>query len=114
MKEEDFIKEQNVSNDEIEKEVLEARVSAFRKKEQLLIVEQILYWFRDILTMQLDVNSSNLIYPSFIERLEEVSYQYSEDQIIVMIKHIEELGIRINKNLPESQIWQDTFRKLVI
>jgi len=114
MKEDNFIKEKNVSNDGIKKEVLEARISAVRKKEQLLIVEQILYWFRDILTMQLDVNSSNLIYPSFIDRLEEVSDQYSEDQIILMIKHIEELGIRVNKNLPESQIWQDTFRKLVI
>jgi len=114
MKEDEFIKEQNVSNDGIEKEVLEARISAFRKKEQLLIVEQILYWFRDILTMQLDLNSSNLFYPSFTDRLEEVSEQYSEDQIILMIKHIEELGIRVNKNLPESQIWQDTFRKLVI
>lgn len=101
-------------DESISKEVLEARLAAYRKQDQHMIVDQMLYWLRDILAVQIEMKPSSLFYNTYYERLEQLAVRYQRDEILCMIQHIEQLSQRMNTTLPERQVLENTFREMIV
>jgi DNA polymerase III gamma/tau subunit len=79
-----------------------------------MIVDQMLYWLRDILAVQIEMEPSSLFYNTYYERLEQLAVRYQRDEILCMIQHIEQLSQRMNTTLPERQVLENTFREMIV
>ena len=103
----------NADDESISREVLEARLAAYRKQDQHMIIDQMLYWLRDILAVQIGMEPSSLFFNTYHERLKELGARYQRDEVLLMIQHIEQLSQRMNTTLPERQVLEDTFREMI-
>ncbi|MFL2876542.1 MAG: ATP-binding protein [Pontiellaceae bacterium] len=106
--------DQSQDDDSLSKEVLEARLAAYRKQDQYMIVEQLLYWVRDILAVQMEMAPSSLLFPSYYERLAELGARYHQDELLLMLQGIEHLSHRMSTALPERQVLEDAFREMIV
>ena len=106
--------DQSKDNDSISKEVLDARLAAYRKQDQRMIVEQLLYWLRDIIAVQMEMASSSLFFPAYYERLVELGARYHRDELLLMVQCIEQLSRRMSTTLPERQVLEDAFREMIV
>ena len=106
--------DQSQDDDSLSKEVLEARLTAYRKQDQHMIVEQLLYWVRDILAVQMEMAPSSLLFPSYYERLAELGARYHQDELLLMLQGIEQLSHRMSTALPERQVLEDAFREMIV
>ena len=106
--------DQSQDDDSLSKEVLEASLTAYRKQDQHMIVEQLLYWVRDILAVQMEMAPSSLLFPSYYERLAELGARYHQDELLLMLQGIEQLSHRMSTALPERQVLEDAFREMIV
>ena len=106
--------DQSIDDESISKEVLDARLVAYRKQDQHTIIDQLLYWLRDILAVQTEVALSSIFFSTYYERLVELGARYHRDELLFMVQGIEQLSQRINTTLPERQVLEDAFREMII
>ncbi|HBO88128.1 MAG TPA: hypothetical protein DD620_05215, partial [Verrucomicrobia bacterium] len=106
--------DQSKDDDSISKEVLDARLAAYRKQDQHMIVEQLLYWLRDIVAVQMELAPSSLFFPTYYERLAELGARYHLDELLFMLQGIEQLSRRMSTTLPERQVLEDAFREMIV
>ena len=106
--------DQSKDDDSLSKEVLEARLAAYRKQDQHMIVEQLLYWLRDIVAVQMEMETASLFFPAHYDRLAELGARYNRDELLLMLQGIEQLSQRMSTTLPERQVLEDAFRKMVV
>ena len=106
--------DQSKDDDSISKEVLDARLAAYRKQDQHMIVEQLLYWLRDIVAVQMELAPSSLFFPAYYERLAELGARYHLDELLFMLQGIEQLSRRMSTTLPERQVLEDAFREMIV
>lgn len=106
--------DQSIDNESISKEVLDARLAAYRKQDQHMIVEQLLYWLRDIVAVKMKMAPSSLFFPAYYERLAELGARYHRDELLLMVKIIEQLSRRMITTLPEREVLEDAFREMIV
>ncbi len=95
------------------KEILEARTNAQLKAVQSDVFRIMLDWHRDILMLVSKVNEKHLIFPASQSLLAEQATQHTPVSALQAIQGVEGMAIRLNRNIPIAQIFDEAFRKLV-
>ena len=110
---EEEVKATSESEMELSKDVVEARLSSDRKLIEESIVTQLLRWLHDVLSVKLGVNENKLHYIDLSDQLGDIALRYSTDEILLMIRELEDLKQKLDTNLLERYVFEDVFRKMI-
>ncbi|MBN2786547.1 MAG: hypothetical protein JXR25_17150 [Pontiellaceae bacterium] len=95
------------------KEILAARTLARLKEVLAEILQAMLDWHRDILLLTSGVGEEHLIYGEERKNLAEQAKLHTQGSALKAMEIVEGIGTRLNRNIPELQIFDEAFRKLV-
>jgi DNA polymerase III delta prime subunit len=95
------------------KEVLEARTNARLKEVQAEVFRIMLDWHRDILMLVCKVDEEHLIFSADRDMLAGQAKAHTQASALQSIQVIEGMAIRLDRNIPATQIFDEAFRKLV-
>jgi len=95
------------------KETLDARTNARLKEVQSEVFRIMLDWHRDILMLACKVDEEHLIFSAHREILAEQAEQHTPASTLQAIQVVEGMAIRLARNIPPAQIFDEAFRKLV-
>jgi DNA polymerase-3 subunit delta' len=110
---EETVKAELESEIELSKEVLEARLSSDRKLIQESVVTQLLRWLHDLLLVRAGSTQNDIYFIDRIDQLRGIAKKYSSDDILMMLRYIEDLKQRLDTNLPDQHVFEDVFRKMI-
>jgi DNA polymerase-3 subunit delta' len=95
------------------KDILAARTNARLKEVQAQVFRVMLDWHRDVLMLVSRVDEDHLIYPGDITVLAEQARQHTAASALQSIQVVEGMARRLDRNIPDAQIFDEAFRKLV-
>ncbi|WP_372795913.1 ATP-binding protein [Pontiella sp.] len=95
------------------KVILEARTNARLKEVQADVFRVMLDWHRDVLMLASGVDADQLIFPDDRGTLEEQAKLHTQGSALKAIQEIEAMARRLDRNIPDLQIFDEAFRKLV-
>lgn len=110
---EEAIKAELEAEIELSKEVLEARLSSDRKLIRESAVTQLLRWLHDVLLVKSGPTQKDLYFIDRVDQLRGIANRYSADDILMMLRDIENLKQRLDTNLPEQLVFENVFRKMI-
>ncbi|MCF7816727.1 MAG: hypothetical protein K9M54_02495 [Kiritimatiellales bacterium] len=95
------------------KEILAARTNARLKEVQGEVFRVMLDWHRDILMFVSKVDAAHLIFPKDLNALAEQAKQHTQPSALQAIQVVEGMARRLDRNIPDTQIFDEAFRKLI-
>lgn len=111
--EEEFGAEEEALEESKVKDILLARTNARLKEVQAEVFRVILDWHRDLLLMVSNVESRHLIHANQLGELEEQAKLHTPASVLQAIQIIETMAQRLNRNIPDVQVFDEAFRKLI-
>jgi DNA polymerase-3 subunit delta' len=94
------------------KDILAARINARLKEVQSEVFRVMLDWYRDILMLVSKVDDGHLIFGNDKKALVEQSGQHTQSSALQGIQVVEGMARRLDRNIPDMQIFDEAFRKL--
>lgn len=94
------------------KVILEARTNARLKEVQADVFRVMLDWQRDVLMLTSGVGASELIFSNDFETLQEQAKIHNQGSALKAVQEIEAMSRRVDRNIPDLQIFDESFRKL--
>lgn len=88
--------------EEVEKSVLDARVSSASKECRAHILRSMVMWYRDLLMIVTGADESVLHYPDRLSYLKEQAHGMNEAGLLKTIDAIEDLNASLDRNMPRS------------
>jgi DNA polymerase-3 subunit delta' len=95
------------------KGILEARTNARLKEVQAAVFRVMLDWHRDVLIYASGVSADELIFSGERTVLEQQARRHSQGSALNAIRTVEEMANRLDRNIPDMQIFDEAFRKLI-
>lgn len=95
------------------KDILEARTNARLKEVQADVFRVVLDWHRDVLMLASGIDSGELIFPEHAEVLAGQAAHHTQGSALQAIQVVEAMARRLDRNIPDIQIFDEAFRKLV-
>ena len=95
------------------KEILSARTSARLKEVQADVFRVMLEWQRDLLLLTHGLGSEHLVHSAHAATLQEQAKLYTPGSALRAMQTMEAMIQRANRNLPELQVFDEAFRRLV-
>jgi DNA polymerase-3 subunit delta' len=95
------------------KEILAARTNARLKEVQSEVFRIMLDWHRDILMLTSKVDEAHLIFPESKEVLAVQAAQHTQSSLLLAIEVVAGMARRLDRNIPDVQIFDEAFRKLI-
>jgi len=95
------------------KVIVEARTNARLKEVQADVFRVMLDWHRDVLMLVSGAESATLIFSDHRKNLEEQAGLHTQGSALKSILEIEAMARRLDRNIPDLQIFDEAFRKLV-
>ena len=95
------------------KEIMEARTLARLKEVRADLLQSMLDWQRDVLLLTSGVEEQHLIYEEEREVLRQQAGLHTQGSALNALQVVEAMGQRLNRNIPELQIFDEAFRKLI-
>jgi ABC-2 type transport system ATP-binding protein len=95
------------------KDILAARTNARLKEIQSEVFRVILDWYRDILMLVSKVDDGHLIFADDKSALVEQSKQHTQSSALQGTQVVEGMARRLDRNIPDTQIFDEAFRKLI-
>ena len=95
------------------KAILEARTNARLKEVQADVFRVMLDWHRDVLMLASGIDSKELLFPKDLSILAEQATRHTQGSALQAIQVVEGMARRLDRNIPDLQIFDEAFRKLV-
>ena len=95
------------------KVILEARTSAQLKEVQSEVLSVMTDWQRDVLMLASGLDTGQLVFREHGEVLKEQAAMHSKASALAAVQLTEEMSRRLGRNIPEAQVLDEAFRKLV-
>ncbi len=95
------------------KEILSARINARLKEVQSDVFRVILDWQRDVLLLTNGIDAQNLIFSAEHAVLAKQAKLHTPGSALQSIAVVEDMARRTNRNIPDLQVFDEAFRKLV-
>lgn len=95
------------------KDILAARTNARLKEVQGEVFRVMLDWYRDILMLVSRVDAEHLIFSKDWNALSEQATQHTQPSALQAIQVVEGMARRLDRNIPDTQIFDEAFRKLI-
>jgi DNA polymerase-3 subunit delta' len=95
------------------KEILAARINARLKEVQTDVFRVMLDWYRDVLMLVSHIDEQHLAFPDDREILREQSKYYTTGSALQAVQVVEGMAGRLERNIPDLQIFDEGFRRLV-
>ena len=95
------------------KVILEARIGSRLKEVQADVFRVMLDWQRDVLLLASGINEEELIFSEERDVLKEQAALHTQGSALQAIKVVEGMATRLERNIPDLQIFDEAFRKLV-
>ncbi len=114
---ESVIEELDLSDEALDesklKDILEARTNARLKEVQADVFRVMLNWHRDVLLLASGLSDAELIFPDESEPLQRQASRQTQGSALQSIQTLESMAVRLDRNIPALQIFDEAFRKLV-
>ena len=94
------------------KEILEARINARLKEVQAEVFRIMLDWHRDVLMLVSGINENHLLFPSEAAVLAGQAARHTQGSALQAMEVVEGMARRLERNIPDIQIFDEAFRKL--
>lgn len=95
------------------KDILAARTNARLKEVQADVFRIMLDWHRDVLMLTSGIDEQHLIFPDDRGILLAQAKFHTPGSALQAVKVVEGMAQRLNRNIPDLQIFDEAFRKLV-
>lgn len=95
------------------KDILEARINARLKAVQADVFRVMLDWQRDVLMLVSGVDVRHLVFQGDVETLRKQAGFYTQGSALQAVQVIEHMAGRLERNIPDMQIFDEAFRKLI-
>ena len=95
------------------KVILEARIGARLKEVQADVFRVMLDWHRDVLMLTSAIEEDCLIFSADRDILVEQAELHTQGSALLATQIIEGMARRVERNIPDLQIFDEAFRKLV-
>jgi len=95
------------------KDILEARTNARLKEVQADVFRVVLDWHRDVLMLASGIGSGGLVFPEHAEMLSGQAERHTQGSALQAIQVVEAMARRLDRNIPDIQIFDEAFRKLI-
>jgi DNA polymerase-3 subunit delta' len=95
------------------KDILAARTNARLKEVQGEVFRVVLDWHRDILMLVSKVDAEHLIFSKDRNALAEQATRHTQSSALQAIQVVEGMARRLDRNIPDTQIFDEAFRKLI-
>jgi DNA polymerase-3 subunit delta' len=95
------------------KDILDARINARLKEVQADVFRVMLDWHRDVLMLVSGIGSDELIYRDHLQVLAEQAKRHTQATALQAMQVVEGMARRLERNIPDLQIFDEAFRKLV-
>jgi len=82
-----------------------------KKNLQKVVIKNLIYWLRDLLLIK--ESSKNLIFSNYSDDLHKQSKSLEKDYILKSIDIFEKLLVKIDLNISDKYLVQDSFRKII-
>ncbi len=101
------------SDEDIDKDTLDARIGARYREWRHGILCAMLNWYRDILVLVCDGDERYLSFPCEIDNLREASADCTYRRALEQVQAVEAAVVQLNRNLTESLVFGNAFFKLI-
>lgn len=95
------------------KDILAARINARLKEVQTDVFRVMLDWQRDVLMMASNIDVKHLAFPDDRDRLVAQAKRHTQGSALKAVQVVEGMPQRLERNIPDVQIFDETFRKLI-
>ncbi len=95
------------------KVILEARTSARLREVQADVFRVVLDWHRDVLMLVSGIDRGELLFADEYEVLADQASRHTPGSALQAVQVIERMARRLERNIPDLQIFDEAFRKLV-
>lgn len=103
--------EESLEEDKL-KEILDARTGARLKEMQAEVFRVMLDWQRDVLVLASGGGGEYLIHAEHKDTLAKQAELYSQGSALQAVRILEELTQRLNRNIPDLQVFDEALRRL--
>lgn len=94
------------------KAIIEARTNARLKEVQADVFRVMLDWHRDVLLLASGMDTTELIFSSEHKSLSEQASRQTQGSALQAMQVVEGMARRLDRNIPDLQIFDEAFRKL--
>ncbi len=95
------------------KDILAARINARLKEVQSDVFRVMLDWQRDVLLLASGVGEQHLVFIEARDILCRQAELHSQSSALNAIQLVEAMGQRLGRNIPDQQVFDETFRALI-
>ena len=95
------------------KDILAARTNARLKEVQTDVFRVMLDWYRDVLMLVSNIDERHLAFPEDRDILLEQSKRHTPGSALQAVQVVEGMAARLERNIPDLQIFDEAFRMLV-
>jgi DNA polymerase-3 subunit delta' len=95
------------------KDILAARINARLKEVQADVFRVMLDWHRDVLMLVSSIDAKHLAFPDDRDILLEQATYHTPGSALQAVQVVEGMAGRVERNIPDLQIFDEAFRKLV-
>ena len=95
------------------KDILAARTNARLKEVQADVFRVMLDWHRDVLMLVSNIEEKHLVFPDDRDILFEQSKCHTSGSALQAVQVVEGMAARLERNIPDLQIFDEAFRRLV-
>lgn len=93
--------------------ILDARINARLKEVKTDVFRTMLDWHRDVLMMTYRVDERNLVFGSEREVLACQAKYHTQGSALQAIHAVEGMARQLDRNIPDLQVFDEAFRKLI-
>lgn len=95
------------------KDIVDARINSLLKEVQAEVFRVILDWHRDVLMLTSGIEENRLLFPDELEDLREQAKLHTQGSALKALQDVESMARRLERNIPDLQIFDEAFRKLI-
>ncbi len=101
------------SEEDIDRETLDARIGALYREWRHGILESLLNWYRDVFLLVCGGEKQYLYFRDQVEQLAVLAQGCTYRQALEQVQAVEAAVVQLNRNLPESLTFEMLFYKLI-
>ncbi len=94
------------------KDILDARINARLKEVQADVFRVMLDWQRDVLILVSGIDEDRLLFPADAAILSDQAELHTQGSALQAMEVVEGMARRLERNIPDLQIFDEAFRKL--
>ncbi len=96
----------------VDEDTLEARIGSRHREWRHGILQTLLNWYRDVLVLVCGADACHVICRDALDMLRAAAVRTSYREAIDQVRTVEVLVTQMNRNLPESLVFEHAFMKL--